>query len=228
MIRKLFEWFKTTPGHWLLIGVSILFILGGSVNNGWTGFFWAIPFCVLLIFQLLKISRLIAVIVTAVVAAVSIFVWEHPENKLIYPFLGSEVSFLPGWVDMQFSDSADRSLSPPEDAKFQLKHEKVQPEFYARPSRVIENIVPMKLVSVKVTHADLGTQLLPIMEDIDGNRYSLADDELLEGIKNGTANSSDLQNIKSLQSSWSVWLGNLMFWPATPVIIFGVAGDLFK
>ncbi|MBX7158642.1 MAG: hypothetical protein K1X66_09690, partial [Verrucomicrobiae bacterium] len=49
--------------------------------------------------------------------------------------------------------------------------------------------------------------------DVRGICDRMGEDELFENLAKGKIISSDLQGVKTLQSKWSEYLGNLMYWP---------------
>lgn len=73
-----------------LIGfiVCVLFILGGSINCGWLGFFWVILFVLgllVIIWFWLMIYKVFVVLF--VVIFCSVLVWDKFSNSLLYFYL---------------------------------------------------------------------------------------------------------------------------------------------
>jgi len=230
---------QSFSGTWInisLLALSILFMAGGAVNNGFTWFLLAIPFVILFFIQLRYFSKIqVAGILIVVIVILIPLGWNHPENRLLYPYLGAVAEFQQGWGYEQFSDSKYFSLVSPESVPFSRKFAASQPEFFTLKLVMLDGPVVMTMVRVGASHPDFSTVLRPIFKDSKGDLFSVNSDRLLEGIENGTVISDDLQNVKSLptgglnqgefkilQSRWSWLLGNLMYGPLFPFIIISL------
>ncbi len=224
--------FEGTWVNILLLSISIVFMAGGAVNNGFSGFFFAIPFMILFLFQLRHFTLIQVMGILCLVLVLLIPLrWNQPENKLLYPYLGSVVEFQKEWGYEHYEDSHYTSLVPPKYAATSFDDEG---RLLDIPTATRDTPTTMRMVRMEVSTADFGMQLKPIFEDSQGQRFSVYSRELFEGIDEGNVVSNDLkkvnrkpvllggftENSDPLQSRWSQYLGNLMYWPMAPVIIY--------
>ncbi len=87
-------WYKRQLPLWarsLLLTISLFFITGGAVNDGLTGWFWALPFFYLF-YCMFTVSKVARVLLTSslfvLMVLVSHFSWESP---IVYPVIGQAV-----------------------------------------------------------------------------------------------------------------------------------------
>lgn len=192
---------------WGLVFLSMLFLAGGAANNGFMWFFPATPFLLLFVLGLHKLSFQESCLVTLLLSVICIVLgWNHPENKLIYPYLGAEITFTKeSHVNVALAKINDNEIDYP----LELKLEELPKT--------------MKLVKVVTNRQGFTTELQAILEDENKNRNLMDEDWLLQSLAEGRIVSSNLHEVKNLQSRWSKNLGNLMYWPCIifiPTMIF--------
>lgn len=196
--------------------VCALFIWGGSINRGWSGFFWAIPFVVGLVILVWPwpVMYKIAVILTVAIPC-GLFAWDKSHNSLLYPPLNNPVTFDSQWGVTNHGD-ANSLISP--DMTHIYTDENIHGVINKHRFSALVSPLTLTLVSVNVSNADFGENRIAVFVDETGNQYEVFEDTLLRGVEQGTVQSKALEGIKSLQSSWSKYLDMLMFWPMLPVI----------
>ena len=212
----------------LTIIVSIIFIAGGSINRGFSGFFWAIPFVVIFYKKLKHYTKYQQIILVAILLFVCVPLgWNKTNNTMLYPYIGSQAVFVAGWGYVQYSDSKYYSLLSPERAKnFEIG--KYDQDFYSKPLATIDSALTMKMVEMDYSFADFGHQLIPVFVDSDGNKYKIYSRNFIEEIERGTIRSDDLEGVENFQSQWTEFLQNLMYWPMLPIILKGYIDGLFR
>lgn len=80
--------------RYIFVLISLLFIAGGSLNDGPTGIFWALPFICLLYFSFpfkRKIKTAMTIIVILLMIGVSGF---KGSSSIVYPVIGQKVTML--------------------------------------------------------------------------------------------------------------------------------------
>lgn len=209
-----------SPARILILVTCIIFMASGAVNNGFSWFYPAAPFAIVFVFQLRNFSKIHAslFVILAIIICLPL-AWNHPKNSLLYPSLNAKAVFQTGWGYHQLSDTKHYSLVPPKFVASSRQHETIQPEFYVKSLVLFENPKQMHLAEMKESHPDFGTSLWAVFEDAEGNLYSVSENNLIEDIREGTIISKDLQTVKNLQSRWTWYLGNLMYWPIFPLLI---------
>jgi hypothetical protein len=215
--------------RWVIIVISMIFIAGGAVNNGSTWFLMAIPFAVVFAFAIRPFSQTQKHLLVACLIALCLpLAWKHSENKLLYPYLGSRVEFLPGWGYEKYGSEEYFSLVDPESVSFRMEYPKqYEDKNWSDLKLVSSESSHMRMVVMEVSHADLGIHLQPVFEDERGMRYTLGAHELSKELKLGTVKSEDLKDTTRLQSEWSFWLGRLMWYPSLPFMALKHITDFF-
>ena len=200
------------------LAVSLLFILGGVVNIGVTGFFWALPFVFTFFILIKHYSRqskysLIILVVTVCV----FFIWDKPKNTLIFPYLGSKAEVVSGWSYTKTYDSNSLHLIPPEDIEFWKEQLDSK---YLLELVVLDKNIELTMDRVEFTYPEFVLSVRIIFTDADGVNYSISPKTLIKGVAIGEIKSEQLKGVESFQSTWTEYLGNLMAWPMLPIIIF--------
>lgn len=229
IISFLKKTFSCSSKNIFILIISIVFISGGAVNNGFSWFVPAIPFAVIFVLQLRYFSKkqTIWIVISMIVVCMPL-AWNHSKNNILYPYLNTEVRFNSGWGYHQFYDSKYYSLVSPENISSSRKHEVLQPKFYSQTLVLLEDSIPMHMSKMSVSHADFGTSLIPVFEDANENLFSIYAVNLIDGIQKGTIESNDLQAVENLQSLLTRCLGNLMYWPLIPIIILSFVMSIFR
>lgn len=87
-------WYKRQFPLWvrgLLLTIALFFVAGGAVNDGLTGWFWALPF-LYLFYRMLATGKQARILLTSLLfllmVLMSHFSWESP---LVYPVIGEGV-----------------------------------------------------------------------------------------------------------------------------------------
>ncbi len=216
------EKFKLTP---LFIAVSIIFSLGGAFNVGMTGFWMATPFMLLLVVLSLKRSRGYAVLSSVFVVICIIINLTIDKNPLVFPVLreGTQVEISKNSLYRKFND---------ESGSF-VKEEDI---YTNKPTTEQQNQLDSFLKddgasSTQISESDSiqtiykleSNQRFPILGvynfgGIDSKNQNylvtifghVAEDEIREG------NIRIIPDVP-IQSRWSKYFGNLMYWPVVPI-----------
>ena len=203
-----------------LIGfiVCALFILGGSINRGWSGFFWVIPFVLGLLVIIWPWSMTYkALAVLSVAIPCSVLAWDKSSNSLLYPYLSEQATFQVTWGLTSHGDVSDL-ISP--DLIHIYTSETRHGVMYQQQFTALTEPLTLTLQQVDVSNADFGEQRIAIFSDDAGHLYVVYEDSLLRGVAQGTVVSNALNGVTSLQSAWTRYLDLLMMWPMLPVILF--------
>ena len=200
------------------LAVSLLFILGGVVNIGITGFLFAIPFLFTFFMLVKHYSRqskysLIILVVTVCV----FFIWNKPKNTLIFPYLGSKAEVVSGWAYVKTYDSNNLHLIPPENIETWKKNLDSK---YLLELVILDKNIELTMDRVELTYPEFVLSLTIIFTDSNGVNYSIFPEELIKGVAINDIKSKQLKGVESYQSTWTEYLGNLMLWPMLPIIIF--------
>lgn len=92
---------------WINIVISIVGILFGALNNGFTKFYFALPFLILFIVQIKYVNKAFASILLVIVVAFGVYIgWDLPHSKLLYPVLNEDVIFSGDWVAVKHKASS--------------------------------------------------------------------------------------------------------------------------
>ncbi len=203
-----------------LIALCIIFILGGAVNIGVTSLAFALPFVFILFYKLDTYGRAIknrTIIVLSVVCM--FFIWNKPQNSLIFPYLNAQIEVPAGWAYMRVSESTSHPLVPPEDINSWKTDMESDPD-YILWLKVSEKSILATMHSVEIRYEMNLTRLNVVFKDASGKLFSITPKELIKAVAFGTIQSNDLNGVESFQSTWSQYLGNLMLWPSLPLFLF--------
>tara|TARA_R110001583_G_C5365587_1_gene382102 strand:- start:13 stop:465 length:453 start_codon:yes stop_codon:yes gene_type:complete len=147
------------------------------------------------------------------------FAWNKSQNSLIFPYLNAGIEIPAEWAYVRVSDSTYHSLIPPEHINSWRADMKSDPD-YILWLAVSEKSIFATMNRVEVTHEMFVTRLSIIFKDPSGKMYSITPKALIKAVAIGSIKSSDLKGIENFQSTWSHYLGNLMFWPVFPILLF--------
>lgn len=220
MREYLRELILDSTGRIFFIAMSIIFVLGGAVNIGATGLVFALPFVVYLFYKLnyygasVKKTTLITLSIVC-----TFFLWDKPKNPLIFPYLGAEIKIPAGWAYMKTSENTSLTLVPPERINYWKKNMESDPG-YILWLKVSNKSTIATMSSVEITYVMNLTRLHVVFKDASGKLFNITPKELIKAVAISTIKSKDLQGVESLQSPWSQYLGNLMFWPSLPFFLF--------
>jgi hypothetical protein len=220
MRYEIFLDLTSTVRNILFLAVSLLFIFSGAVNLGFSGFFFAIPFLTLF-FKLIKNYRkkykYSLITITAIICV--FFIWNKPNNKIIFPYIGAKAELVSGWAYVKTSDSNYFYLITPESID-RWKNESDN-------SKPLELVVLDKNLRLTMDRVEPETEyptfvlnFKVLFTDSNGVNYYIYSEELLKGIALGDIKSDELMRVESFQSIWTNYLGNLMYWPMLPMMIF--------
>lgn len=202
------------------IVLSIIFILGGAVNIGATGLVFALPFIFILLNKLDYYGKLIKKITIIIMVIVCMFfIWNKPQNAFIFPHLSAEIEIPAEWAYARVSDSTYHPLIPPERISSWRTDMESEPDYILWLSVSEKNFIAT-MNRVEVSHEMFVTRLRIIFKDTSGKMYSITPKDLIKAVAIGSIKSSDLKGIENFQSTWSKYLGNLMFWPIFPILLF--------
>ncbi|MCG7500137.1 hypothetical protein MHO82_25060 [Vibrio sp. Of7-15] len=204
----------------LILAVCTLFIGAGAVNQGISGFLLASPFMVGFIFTLKDFSLKVKISCIAAVIIFSIpLVWNQEENKMIYPWLGTEFIAECGWEAITFEQGFtgyEYDTLVPQGADIE--------EQYVVSRRSVSCDGVWKLTRVFVLHPDLGTLYYPVFS-VDGYEATMSGHQLNDAFSSKLLKHSQIDSSYDLQSSWTENWSLLMMWPVLPVYVFtGVIG----
>lgn len=205
---------------YLALIVCALFIGAGAVNQGFSGFLLALPFVAGFIFTLKAFSLKRKVGYIAVVAIFSVpLAWNHEENKIIYPWLGTDFVAKCGWQAVEFEQGYTGH------AYYTLIPQGTDiNEQYVVSRQTIPCDSVWKLTRVFVHHPDLGTLYYPVFS-IDGFEATMSGYQLNDAFSSKLLEHSQIGSSYELQSSWTNSLSLLMMWPPLPVFVYtGVMG----
>lgn len=228
-IKKLFiPWLSVLKRPWVVICVSIIGMLYGAINNGFTKFFFAIPFAVLFIHQIRNVNRKVAsMLFVAVVVICGYLAWDLPHSRLLYPVLGEEISFNGGVWATKLNDhpSGDRfynytpwlvSMDMFAERVCSMNYRAVKQcentqEFIDRIQKEGDtsykpfNQTHLKIEMIGSTWNEAnGTTLIVYLVDSSGARYYMGEKELMDAVKRGIIISDELLKKDGVVSCWGV------------------------
>ena len=200
-----------------LLVLSILMILAGAVNNGFTWFLLAIPYLILFLYLIKKFFKKQAIrLITAVSLAVILLGYDHSHNVLLYPYLGSEIQLTDGWGYQRFESSEVHYLKD-----FTGRLDETSPSYISKQD-LFQQPLKLTLSEIHATHPDMVLSLEPIFTTQTGDKLQISESELFKSIKEGRILSKDLDGVTNLQSRWTYWLSALLMWPRLPMMILGL------
>ncbi|MCG9753124.1 hypothetical protein L1D54_22035 [Vibrio brasiliensis] len=207
---------------YLTLAVCALFIGAGAVNQGVSGFLLALPFVAGFIFALKAFSFKSKVVYIAVVTIFSIsLAWNHEENKIIYPWLGTDFVAKCGWEAVKFEQAYtgyDYYTLVPQGAEIEEQY------VVSRHSIACDSV--WKLTRVFARHPDLGTLYYPVFS-IDGYEATMSGYQLNDAFSTKLLKHSQINSSYELQSSWTDSWSLLMMWPALPVYVYTGVMSIF-
>jgi len=198
----------------------MFFVLGGAVNIGITGLLFALPFMSYLFYKLDYFGTFVkntTIIILSIVC--TFFLWDKPQNSLIFPHLGAEIEVPAGWAYMRVSESTSHFLVPPDKINDWKADMESNPD-YILWLKVSEKSIISTMSRVDITYEMNLVRLKVVFKDASGMFFSITPKELIKAVAIGTIQSKDLKGVESFQSTWSEYLGNLMFWPSLPFLLF--------
>ena len=200
------------------LAVSLLFILSGAVNVGLTGFLFAVPFLVAFFVLIKSYSKKYKYSLLAVVAIVCVFfIWDKPNDKIIFPYIGAKAEVVSGWAYAKASDSNYFHLIPPESIdSWQNQSDDTSPLELV----ILDKNLELTMERVESEYPTLVLSFTIVFIDSNGVNYSIFPETLQKGISLGDIKSAELKGVESFQSIWTRNLGLLMLWPILPKIIF--------
>ncbi len=209
----------------ILIIVAVIFSLGGAVNSGWSAFYLAIPFMGYLIYQGYKKSILFFVLSILFVIACIVTSKTLEKNPFIFPILrGGEVTVVRDGFQRTFEDGSggfipfeELTVNEPTESQ-----KKIFSDFVNNPEQKsltyfdsfnitvtkIKKGETYKVTGVYHQTADL-TDAISVVTEI--GRFRLED-------FNPESSRYSVDVNKKIQTSWSKYLGNLMYWPVLPIV----------
>ncbi|AGH81168.1 hypothetical protein PCNPT3_06130 [Psychromonas sp. CNPT3] len=198
----------------LLVLISMIFIVGGACNNGFSSCFLAIPFLILYFIKIHRCPSLPKMLINLFLTLICTLVfWNKPTNLLFYPHLNKEFEINKGWTYLKSADSSVYQLIAPSNVEILRKN------FEKSKLALLTKNTHMTMLRIEVTHPDFSTVLNPVFIDKEGQEYRIFGDDLRNAILIGSIKPPHLNKPFSLQSSWTVALGNLMYWPISPWLL---------
>lgn len=193
---------------WILYLIGILFILGGAVNNGFSRFFMAIPFMILvsLISKIwLKNDKLFYFSISLIILSIATNLTQT-KNHFLYPILSDGyIEILKDGYHIEFSDGSGSFITEEEkNNEHQILPENI---IYTRLSKGDK----FKVTGIKITHPEFGTNI-NLTTNI--GRFSTYDYQPINAEQ-----SLNIKINKEIQTEWSSKLGLLMLWPLFPVML---------
>ena len=216
----------------VLIGISILFSIGGAFNVGMTGFWLAVPFMVLLSVLTFKRSRnaftaSLIFIILCILVNITIY-----KNPLVFPVLqkNAQIEVIDNSLYRKFSDGSG-SFVMPNDVYINEPTKEQKDSLSAFLND--ENAMSIEVSdSAIITQNNTQTiyklkkgQKIEIEKVFNfGGIDSTNENYLVTKFGNMSEGEISKGTIKitpqsPVQASWSKYLGNLMYWPVFPIAI---------
>ena len=188
----------------LFIAAAILFSLGGAFNVGMTGFWLAVPFMICIAFLSFKKGRIVflaSIIFILVCVVINLTIYKNP---FVFPILqkGVQIEVVNDSLYRKFSDGSGFFTKSDDVSK-----DNMQIIFKLKKSQKIDIIKIYNFGGIDSTnHNYMVTEF--------GN---MSEKEIEKG-------NIQITPKVLVQSNWSKYLGNLMYWPAFPIFLL----TLFK
>jgi hypothetical protein len=209
----------------ILIVVAVIFSLGGAVNSGWSSFYLAVPFMGYLIYQSYKKSILILSLSVLFVIVCIVTSKTLVKNPLIFPVLrGGEVTVVRDGFQRTFYDGSggfipfeELTVNEPSESQkkifddFVTNSEQKSLTYFDSFNITVTKIKKGDIYKVTAVYhqtADF-TDNISVVTEI--GRFRLEDFR-----PESSRYSVDIN--KQIQTSWSKYLGNLMYWPIFPIV----------
>lgn len=211
-----------------MLATCAAFIVAGAVNQGFSGFTFALPFAAVFLYLLKRFSLKVRVIaLCGIVLMVLPFAWQHEENTIIYPWIGDEFIASCGWEAITYG----KEFTGYQYATLVFEGGEVD-EKHLLSRRPISCEATWALKRVLVRHPDLSTQYYPVFS-IDGFEATMSGRELNTAFQSGRLTHAHIRHSYDLQSEWTQDLSQLMMWPSVPIslltrlqMIFSSSGAL--
>ncbi|EPF2927425.1 hypothetical protein ACSL9C_000257 [Vibrio navarrensis] len=204
MMRKIIAFF--------MLATCAAFIVAGAVNQGFSGFTFALPFAAVFLYLLKRFSFKVRVIaLCGIVLMVLPFAWQHEENTIIYPWIGDEFIASCGWEAITYG----KEFTGYQYATLVFEGDEVD-EKHLLSRRPISCEATWALKRVLVRHPDLSTQYYPVFS-IDGFEATMSGRELNTAFQAGRLTHAHIARSYELQSEWTQDLSQLMMWPSVPI-----------
>ncbi|EJL6398274.1 hypothetical protein NMR73_001221 [Vibrio navarrensis] len=195
-----------------MLATCAAFIVAGAVNQGFSGFTFALPFVAVFLYLLKHFSLKARVIaLCGIVLMVLPFTWQHEENTIIYPWSGDEFIASCGWEAITYG----KEFTGYQYATLVFEGGEVD-EKHLLSRRPISCEATWALKRVLVRHPDLSTQYYPVFS-IDGFEATMSGRELNTAFQAGRLTHAHIARSYELQSEWTQDLSQLMMWPSVPI-----------
>ncbi len=192
-------------------------MVAGAVNTGVSGFVFAVPFAIAYLFLIRKLGKKkIIQFVLPLFLVLVVLNWNHPTNRIIFPYIGDEFKADCGWefikhdeeyqgYDFYILERSEKELSP-EHIIFRQK---------------IDCESQWVLNSVEISHQDLGTSFSPVFS-INGTKGIIPNYKLDGALKDNYLQHENIHKPNDFQSPWTFYLSFLMAWPFLPLILTSI------
>lgn len=219
----------------LVIAISILFSIGGAFNVGMTGFWMATPFMLFLSFLTFKKNRMVFVsslffILVCIVINLTIY-----KNMLVFPILkkGVQIEVINDSLYRKFSDESGSFIKPSD----VYINEPTQEQKDALNSFLNNDTSSSIEISDSAIVTQDNTQVIFKLKKEEkivikrvynfGGIDSTNINYLVTELGNMSEKEIEKGNIRiipdiPIQSKWSRYLGNLMYWPVFPIALITV------
>ncbi len=212
--------------------VSVLFSLGGAFNVGMTGFWTAVPFMVLLSFLTFKKNRIVFVyslVFILVCITINLTIYKNP---FVFPVLknGVQIEVVSDSLYRKFSDGSGSFIKPDDvyineptkeqkDALNNFSNSDHSSSIEISDSAIVSHD-NMQVVFKLKKEQKLTIKGVHNFGGIDSTNMNY----LVTELGNMSEEEIEKGNIRitpeaAVQSKWSRYLGNLMYWPVFPVVI---------
>ncbi|CCN84580.1 conserved hypothetical protein [Vibrio nigripulchritudo SFn27] len=198
----------------LVIAISIVFMISGVVNQGFSRFTFAIPFAITFIFAIRQFSHLTKAVITVPTLLVMLTLsLNQGKSKLFYPWIGNGFIASCGWSIVEDSSSpwGSNILSLEHESEFINGQE-------GRKIRPLPCGSILVLEEVKVRHPELSELYYPVFATSKGEKVTFSHWAFNKAMKSNTLINDGINVENGFQSKWSLYLGKLMMWPMIPLI----------
>lgn len=218
-----------SPLNKFFVFFSAIMSLGGAFNSGWSSFYLAIPFMAYLVYKGYKSGTSFFVASIIFVLACIAVSKTLEKNSFVFPVLkGGEVTVLKDGFQRTFQDGsggfvAFENLTTNKPSNEQ---QKVFDDFKTDPTRnklEYYDSFTSTITKIKKDEKYAVTGLFDQTDDLSSTVSIITSvgKFRIEDIDSKSATYSIKLN-KKLQTTWSKYLGNLMYWPVFPILIMTV------
>lgn len=208
-----------------LIILSLLFMTGGAFNDGWTEWFWALPFFVLL-YKILPVRKILKILICLLIFISMIVVADKKwKSSVVFPVVGQQVILLDNLDVYSFKGSSMLHYNYQESdssSDIDIKH--------------IPKNTTLFVKQVYMSYADFGSFPKFVLsngtQDLELHYRSLMDISPITKKENDRsickkvrwdfcrkANSQPF-SIPDPMARPFRWLSHLMFYPVSPLLLF--------